>query len=147
MSLQDGYDGKGRTGDLIWDDTTLAYVAKPAASDTVTFYTTLFWPSLAARVAGAPFQAQLRGYRYKMAIFTIFCTNSSAALGYQVDASLDAGVTWDNIQSTTIAAATFTRVYTKIEVPEFRIRFVNSAAVQTAFRWSLTLDTDERGNA
>jgi hypothetical protein len=144
MSSQNpnGYISFGRTGTVLFNDTLGTFGStQPGNGETVTLFSTL-----EVGITGLRTVIAGKGFRFKMLVFDIFSSAASAANGYQVDESNDGGVTWDNLQSTTIPATTYTKVYTKVSGAELRCRYVNSANVLTTFRWSLMGDTSERGN-
>ncbi len=118
----------------------LALADAPGSAATITIFDT----TTAAGAAGA----RGRGARWKMIIFSIFTSHiSDGTTGYTVDESWDGGTNWDNLQTTaTIAATTYTKVYTKVSAPDFRCRYKNSASVITTFRGGLVADPRERSN-
>lgn len=126
----DGYEVLGRTGSKQNNvDTTL-----PTANAALTLYQSN-WTSTAGK-----------GARFKMIIFNVFSSHASATNGYVVSESSDGGATWDDVQTNSISASTYTKVYTKVSAPEVRVKYTNSGTNTTTFRWSLLGDTEERGN-
>ena len=122
----------------------LALADAPGSAATITVYDTTANISTGQQGQGA----RGHGARFKMIVFSLFTSHiSDATAGYTVDESWDGGVNWDNVQTTaTIAATTYTKIYTKVSAPDFRCRYKNSASVITTFRGGLMVDNFERSN-
>lgn len=140
-----GYDQLGKTGDAIWDVTTNAMVTQPASSDTVELFNSLEYPQNLVRTV---WRSSGRAKRWKMFILNIRSSADSAASGIEVSESDNNGTNWDTVYVRSYVAASDNRLKVYISLigaPEIRIRFINSAAVLTTFRWSLLADVRERG--
>lgn len=138
----DGYTLLGRTGTQIWDSTTSTFVTQPGSSDTVVLYDSTLLDNTQKR------QPSLLGAQHKMFVLNINSSADSAANGIELSESDDAGVTWETTYVRTYATAVDLRLKLFISLvgaPETRIRYINSAAVLTRFRWSLLVDPIERG--
>jgi len=121
----------------------LALADAPASGATVTIYDTT-----TSAGTGQGQGAHGHGQRHKMIVFSIYSSHiSDGTTGYTVDESWDGGVSWDNLQTTpVIAATTYTKVYTKVSAPDFRCQYKNSANTLSTFRGGLVVDARERGN-
>jgi len=121
----------------------LALADAPASGATLTVY-----DSTTSAGTGTGRGARGHGARAKMIVFSIYSSHvSDATTGYTVDESWDGGANWDNLQTTaSIAATTYTKIYTKVSAPDFRVQYKNSANTLTTFRGGLMLDQYERGN-
>ena len=108
----------------------------PGSGDTVVLYQSNL-PS--ARGAGA---------RFKMLILNVTSSADSAASGVIFEESDDGGVTWDTLPTTFTYTTISGRVktYAKVSAPELRVRYANSGAALTTWRFSLLGDSEERSN-
>ena len=131
MSDMHGWDVLSKTGDTVNNATTT-----PASGATVVLYQ-----------SNLP-NAKRYGARFKMLMINIISSADSAANGVTVDESNDGGTTWDNLTAFTYATASgYVKTYVKVSAPEVRVRYANSAATLSTWRFAVLGDNYERANS
>ena len=131
MADMHAYDVLAKTGDIVNNVSTT-----PGSGATVVLYQ--------SNLPGAA----RRGSRFKMIVLNITSSADSGANGVIFEESDDGGTNWDTLPQTFtyLTASGRVKTYCKISAPEFRVRYTNSAAVLSTWRFSLLGDNYERGN-